>query len=130
MPRPDRHRAIAGIRDTPPEIWRGELGYLTATSPTVHRLALELIDRQAVALANAIGDTTAVPLEVARLQGIALAGVFQIIISEAGQRTRDGESQAKIADALYPIVENVLDELARWFSASGSGAPAARCSTN
>ena len=58
---------IAGIRDTPPEIWRGELGYLTATSPTVHRLALELIDRQAVALANAIGDTTAVPLEVARL---------------------------------------------------------------
>jgi len=115
---------IAGIRDTPPEIWRGELGYLTATSPTVHRLALDLIDRQAVALANAIGDTTAVPIEVARLQGIALAGVFQIIISEAGQRTRDGESQAKIADALYPIVENVLDELARWFSASGSAASA------
>ena len=88
---------ITGIRDTPPEIWRGELGYLTATSPTVHRLALELIDRQAV----------------------ALAGVFQIIITEAGQRTREGESQGKIADALYPIVENVLDELDRWFTASG-----------
>jgi len=110
---------ITGIRDTPPEIWRGELGHLAAISPTVHRLALELIDRQGSALADAIRDTAAVPAEVARLQGIALAGVFQIIITEAGQRTREGESQGKIADALYPIVENVLDELDRWFTASG-----------
>jgi AcrR family transcriptional regulator len=114
---------IAGIRDTPPDTWRGELGYLAAISPTVHRLALELIDRQAAALADAISDTAGVPVEVARLQGIALAGVFQIIISEAGQRTRERDSQAKIADALYPIVENVLDELDRWFSASGSPTP-------
>jgi hypothetical protein len=77
-----------------------------------------LIDRQATALASAISDTTAVPPEVARLQGIAIAGVFQIIISEAGQRTREGQSQAKIADELYPIVENILDELDRWLSVS------------
>ena len=108
--------SVAGIRRIPPELWRGELGYLAAISPAVHRLALELIDRLAAALAAAIGDTTAVPREIARLQGTALASVFQVIISESGQRTREGQSQAEIADELYPIVENVLDELDRWFS--------------
>ncbi|HEY5016143.1 MAG TPA: hypothetical protein VII59_05115, partial [Streptosporangiaceae bacterium] len=112
-------KAVAGIRGIPPELWRGELGYLAAISPAVHRLALELTDRQAAALAAAISDTTAVPPEVARLQGIALAAVFQIIISEAGRRTREGQSQAKIAGELYPMVENILDELDRWLSVSG-----------
>ena len=115
--------SVAGIRRTPPELWRGELGYLAAISPAVHRLLLELADRQAAALAGAISDTTAVPPEVARLQGIALAAVFQIIISEAGQRTREGQSQAEIADELYPVVENILDELDRWLSASRPPAP-------
>jgi hypothetical protein len=64
-------------------------------------------------------DTTAVPPEVAKLQGIALAGVFQIVISEAGRRTREGQNQAKIADELYPIIENIFDELDRWLSVSG-----------
>ncbi len=106
--------AIPGIA---PHKWRGELGYLAAISPAVHRLALELADRQALALARAISDTTTVAPEVARLQGIALAGVFQIIISEAGQRTREGQSQPEIARGLHPVIENVLDELDRWLSA-------------
>jgi AcrR family transcriptional regulator len=110
--------ALAGIRSIPPEIWRGELGHLAAVSPTIHRLVLDLTDRQATALATAISDTTNVAPEVARLQGIALAGVFQIIISEAGQRTRDGQSQTEIVDELRPMVENILDELDRWFSVS------------
>jgi len=110
--------AVAGIRSIPPENWRGELGYLAAISPTVHRLVLELTDRQATALATVISDTTAVAPEVARLQGTALAAVFQIIISDAGQRTRDGQSQAEIADELRPVVENILDELDRWMSVS------------
>jgi AcrR family transcriptional regulator len=105
---------VTAIRSTPPEILRGELGYLAAISTTVHRLALELTDRQAAALAGVIGETTAVPPEVARLQGIALAGVFAIVISEVGRRTVEGQSQEQIADELYPIVENVLDELDRW----------------
>jgi AcrR family transcriptional regulator len=109
--------SVAGIRSIPRQIWRGELGHLAAISPTVHRLALELTDRQAVALAAAIADTSSVPTEVATLQGIALAGVFQIIISEAGRRTREGQSQTKIAKQLYPVVENVIDELDRWLSA-------------
>ena len=114
---------VADIRDIPPELWRGELGYLAAISPAVHRLALELTDRLGAALAAAISDTTVVPREIARLQGIALAGVFQVIIGEAGRRTREGQSQAEIADELYLMVENLLDELDRWFSLS---APSAR----
>ena len=111
--------SVGGIRDIAPELWRGELGYLAAISPTVHRLALELIDRQAVALARAVSDSTDVLPEVARLQGIALAGVFQIIISEAGRRTLAGQDQSEIVDELYPMIENVLDELDRWLSLPG-----------
>jgi len=115
--------SVAGIRSIPEDLWRGELGYLAAISPAVHRLVLELADRQAAALAEVISDTTGAPPEVARLQGIALAGVFQIIISEAGRRTREGQSQPEIADELYPVVGRLLDELDRWFSLS---APSAR----
>jgi AcrR family transcriptional regulator len=111
--------SVAAITAIPPELWRGEIGYLSAISPTVHRLALELTDRQAAALTSAIRDTTAVPPEVATLQGIALAGVFQIIISEAGRRTREGQSQETIARELHPIVENILDELDRWLTVCG-----------
>jgi AcrR family transcriptional regulator len=110
--------SVTGIRKIPAQIWRGELGYLAAISPTVHRLTLEMIERQAAAVAGAIGDTTGIRPEVAKLQGIALASVFQIIISEAGRLTVEGHSQAKIAKALYPIVDNILNELDRWFSLS------------
>jgi len=111
-------RSVDGIRTIPPEVWRGELGHLAAISPTVHRLALEAVDRLAVALAAAISESTDVPPEIARLQGIALASVNQIIIDEAGRRTRAGQSQARIARELRRIVENVLDELDRWFGVS------------
>lgn len=110
--------SVTAIRDIPAEQWPGELGHLAAISPTVHRLALELIDRQATALADAIVESSDMPPEIASLQAIALSGVFQIIISEAGRRTLDGQSQAQIADGLYPRVERMLDELDRWFSGS------------
>ena len=110
--------AVEGIRRVPDEQWRGELGYLAAISPTVHRLALEMSDRQAAAIATAISDTAAVTPEIARLQGIALAGVFQIIITEAGRRTLNGQSQDQIADQLRPAVDGVLDDLDRWMALS------------
>ena len=34
--------SVAGIRSIPADLWRGELGYLAAISPAVHRLVLEL----------------------------------------------------------------------------------------
>jgi AcrR family transcriptional regulator len=52
---------VTGIRTIPPEIWRGEIGYLAAISPTVHRLLLELIDRLGGAIAGSISDASAVP---------------------------------------------------------------------
>jgi AcrR family transcriptional regulator len=107
---------VWAMHDTEPEIARGTLGYLAAISPAVNRLALELTDRQATALAAAIADTTAVPPEIARLQGIALAGVFQIIISESGRRTHDGQTPAEIADALVPQIGTILTELDRWLT--------------
>ena len=66
---------------------------------------------------KSVAGIRGIPPEIAKLQGIALAGVFQIIISEAGRRTVEGQSQAKIADELYPVVQHMLDELDRWLSA-------------
>jgi len=43
---------------------------------------------------------------------------MRAIITDAGQRTRDGQSQAEIADELRPVVESILDELDRWLTAS------------
>jgi hypothetical protein len=73
-------------------------------------------DRQANAIASAISETGEVPPEIAKLQGIALASVFQIIISEAGRRTRENQSQGRIADELRPAVEAIIDELDRWLT--------------
>ena len=108
--------SVEGIRRVPGEQWRGELGYLAAISPTVHRLLLEMSDRQAASIATAIRETSAVTTELARLQGISLAGVFQILISEAGHRTRDGQSQDQIADGLRPAIAAILDDLDRWLA--------------
>jgi AcrR family transcriptional regulator len=107
---------VEGIPSVSPELWRGELGYLAVISPTIHRLSLEMTDRQADAIAAAISDTTPVLTEVAKLQGIAIASVFQIILNHAGRGTSEGRSQAEIADELYPIIEAVLDELERWLT--------------
>jgi hypothetical protein len=53
---------------------------------------------------------------VAKLRGIALAGVFQIIINEAGRRTREGQTQNQIANELRPAIEAVLGDLNRWLT--------------
>lgn len=111
-------RSVAAIADIPADQWRGELGYLAEISPTVRRLGLELLDRQAAALAEAIGQTSDVPPQIARLQGIALAGVFRVIIADTGRRTAEGRSQAQIAGELSAVVESMLDELDRWFATS------------
>lgn len=114
-------QSVDSIRDVPADVWRGELGHLAAVSPAVHRLALETLDKQAAALAAVIAETTSISPELSKLRGIALAGVFQIIIDEAGRRTRDGQSQSVIADEVGPLVANVLDELDRWLGGPAEG---------
>jgi AcrR family transcriptional regulator len=108
---------VSAIRTEPPENARGTLGYLATISPAVNRLLLDLTDRQAEALAAAISASSPVAPEIARLQGIALAAVFQIIIRESGRRAREGATPAEISDALIPQIDNVLDELDRWLTA-------------
>jgi hypothetical protein len=51
-------------------------------------------------------------------EGVALASVFQITISEVGQRSREGQSPAQIVGEIYPIIENVRKELHHRFSPS------------
>ncbi|HEY2655900.1 MAG TPA: TetR/AcrR family transcriptional regulator [Solirubrobacteraceae bacterium] len=112
--------AVEGIRRVPADQWLGELGYLAAISPTVHRLLLEMSDRHAASIATAISETSTVTPELAKLQGVALAGVVQILISEAGRRTREGQTQKQIADELTPAIEAILDDLDRWLALSKS----------
>ena len=107
---------VEGIRRIDPRQARGELGYLAAVSSTVHRLLLEMSDRQASALAEVILETSTVTPELARLQAIALAGVFQIIVSEAGRRAYAGQGQDQIADELQPAIAGLLEDLERWLS--------------
>jgi AcrR family transcriptional regulator len=107
---------VEGIRRVPAEQWRGELGYLAAISPTVHRLLLEMSDRRGASIATLISETSTVTPELARLQGIALAGVFQILITEAGRRAREGQTQDQIADGLRPAIAGILDDLDRWLA--------------
>jgi hypothetical protein len=75
-----------------------------------------MADRQASALTTVIAETGAVAPAIATLQGIALAGVFRIILTEAGRRTREGQTQTQIADELRPAIEAVLDDLDRWLT--------------
>jgi AcrR family transcriptional regulator len=112
---------VDGIGRVPAGQWRGELGFLSAISPTVHRLALEMSDRQAESIAAAIAEGDAPSPETARLQGIVLAGVFQLIVSEAGRRTEEGQTQARIAADLRPAIEAILDDLERWFASAQRG---------
>jgi AcrR family transcriptional regulator len=107
---------VEGIRRVPAEQWRGELGYLAAISPTVHRLLLEMSDRQAKTIAAAISQSSTSTPEITKLQGITLAGIFQLIITEAGQRTLSGQTQDQIADELHPAIEAVLHDLDRWLA--------------
>jgi AcrR family transcriptional regulator len=111
-------QSISAIGDMRPELTRGTLGYLAAMSPAVHRLALELVDRQATALGSAIAETSTVSPEIARLQGIALAGVFRIILEETGRRSVEGQSPAEIVAGLLPQVESVVTELDRWMTSA------------
>ena len=57
------------------------------TFPGWGSAALEMSDRHANAIATVIAEPGAAAPEIAQLQGIALGGVFQTIITEAGRRT-------------------------------------------
>jgi AcrR family transcriptional regulator len=108
---------VEEIKAIPDDQARGGLDYLAAISPTVRRLALEVTDRLADAMAGAISDTTdGLNPQLAKVQGIALAWVIQTITDESGRRKVAGQSSIQIADELRPIIEDIIDSLDRWLS--------------
>jgi AcrR family transcriptional regulator len=102
---------VALIRTLSPEQVRGGLGHLGALSPTIRRLSLEMTDRLGSALGEVICNTTDLDRYQAHLDGISLAWVFQLITDETGQRSRDGQSPAQIADAITSIMEGLFDRV-------------------
>lgn len=94
---------------------RGGLGYLAIRSPAVRRLALEMTDRHADAIAAVLSRAPdGCDLPVAKVHAIALAWVFQTITDEAGRGTASGRTPGQIADTLVPIVSAILEELDQW----------------
>lgn len=112
---------VNSIRSTPLAQARGGLGYLAAVSPTVRRLSLEMTDRHADAIAAAITDTTNLRNpQLAKIQGIALAWIFQTITDEFGRRTLAGQTPTHIANQLGPVIDSIINDLDRWLAASRS----------
>ncbi|MDQ2754491.1 MAG: TetR/AcrR family transcriptional regulator [Actinomycetota bacterium] len=106
------------IGSTRPDQARGGLGYLATISPEVRRLSLEMTDRLADAMAGVIVEPAdRPPTHVARLQGIALASVFQTITDEVGRREVARQDHTEIAVQLRPIVEDLFDTIDRWLCA-------------
>jgi AcrR family transcriptional regulator len=109
--RPEALAFVASIENLSPEQVRGGLGHLGVLSPTVRRLSLDMTDRLGSALGDAIFDTTDLDRYQARLEGVSLAWVFQLITDEVGRRSRDGQVPAQIAEAIAPIVDGLFDRL-------------------
>jgi AcrR family transcriptional regulator len=94
---------------------RGGLGYLSTRSPAVRRLALEMTDRHADAIAEVLAaEPNGPPPAVAKVQAIALAWIIQSITDLAGQGTAAGRSPAQIAAQLRPTVLAIIADLDTW----------------
>jgi AcrR family transcriptional regulator len=108
---------VDGIASIPSEQARGGLGYLATISPTVRRLCLEMTDRLAGAIADAIAEPAkGPPGHLAKLEAVALAWVFQTITDETGRRELAGHDPSRTVDELRPIVVDLIDSLDRWTS--------------
>lgn len=93
----------------------GGLDYLSVRSPTVRRLALEMTDRHADAIARVLATEPGGPaLPVAKVRAIAIAWVIQTITDLAGQSTAAGQVPAQIAKQLRPTIRAIIDELDTW----------------
>jgi AcrR family transcriptional regulator len=103
-------------RHTGPDEARGEFPALSVSSPTMRRLALEIRDQQAEAVAAAIVATDpALHPAVARAHAAALISVFQLIFDRIGRSVLAGSAPGAVADELAPAVEAVLDHLDHHF---------------
>ncbi|MGI8902516.1 MAG: TetR/AcrR family transcriptional regulator [Solirubrobacteraceae bacterium] len=116
---------LDGMESIPARDARGGLAYIAAVSPAVRRLCLEMTDRHADAIAQAIVETSGgsegegegeggCNRQLAKVQAVALAWVFQAIIDHAGRALLTGQAPAQIAAALRPEIERTFDSLDSW----------------
>lgn len=107
---------VARVGDVPADQARGGLIYLAHVSPMLRLRCLEMTERHAQAIADAIAVTAPSPLSpaVAKLQGFALAWVFQTVIDEAGRRFVAHVPVKQITQELASIVAEMLASLDDW----------------
>ena len=110
--------AVDGIRRYPAEQWRGELGYLAAISPSVHRLALEMSDRQANTFANAISDTTPVTPEIARSRGSRSPASSRSSSTRPGSEPARAKPRTRSPTSYAPPSRQSSTDLDRWSTAT------------
>lgn len=110
---------VDNLKSLPSDQTGGGLGYLAAISPAVRSLSLAMTDRLAAAMAAVITEPAGgPPTHIARLQGVALAWVFQTITDEVGRREVAGHDHHRISRELRPIIEDLLDTIDHWLSPS------------
>jgi AcrR family transcriptional regulator len=113
--RPVALALLDSLQDMDDEHARGGLGYLSLRSRAVRRLALEMTDRHASAIADVLTAEPRGPTPpIAKLHAIALAWVIQTITDLAGQGTAAGQTPAQIAAELRPTITAIIDELTTW----------------
>ncbi|HEX4011618.1 MAG TPA: TetR family transcriptional regulator [Solirubrobacteraceae bacterium] len=111
---------LDALRAMDAEQARGGLGYLSTRSPTVRRLALEMTDRHADAIAEVLAAEPNGPTPaIAKVQAIALAWIIQTITDLAGHCTAAGQSPAQTAIQLRPTVLAIIAELKTWPALGG-----------
>ena len=110
--RPMAHELIEVYRTGDPDLARGELPALTASSATIRRHALEMRAQEVEAIADAIARTTpGVVAVLARTHAAALVAVFQAVEARVGRAVHDREAHAAVADELEREVGVAMDDL-------------------
>ena len=113
--RPLVHEFVDEIRNMSVDEVRGGLGHLAAVSPLARRLSLEMTDRHADAIADSLrGAMPNLDPARAKLQGLAMAWIFQTVTDEVGRLSVQGRSPAVIARAVRRMVDPLIDDVASW----------------
>jgi AcrR family transcriptional regulator len=92
---------------------KGSLPCLVQVSPTLRRAWLEAVDRYAESIARALvesGRTLAAP--EAKVLGVAIVGVFAVIVDGIGRGMNEGSSNRTVIKVLRPQIDAAIDRIA------------------
>jgi AcrR family transcriptional regulator len=110
------HEDVDRFRHADLDEARGEHPALCVGSPVIRRFTLELRERHAGAIADAIVETDpGVRPAVAMAHATALVAVFQMVVDRIGRAVLDGTRPDVVADETVSDADAVLDDLDRHF---------------